>query len=202
VLTRCPGQNAYANPIDGFAASDATPFFGCPTTSSSIFQSSSSSKSSSASPSVASSAAPSTTAEAAAPSTVSKGTIAGASIAAVAGLAGLIFFVWFILRCVRRRKAAGHNSGPYSGHELADTGLVLTGTNSAAKLAHHEKEGSLFVSEMPEKHGQVTGAYRQSHLNDGQGAYEMHGDMVPELEGGANKHGVERPADPKIGFAT
>lgn len=107
---------------------------------------------------------------------------------------------------MRRRKAgAAAGAGPHHEHELADTGFGHIGTDSATKLAHRqEKEGSVFVSEMPsDKYTQGQTGYGQNRVNDGDGPYEIAGDSVPEMDGGyVNKNARGRMADPKIGFAT
>ncbi|KAF2709028.1 hypothetical protein K504DRAFT_468246 [Pleomassaria siparia CBS 279.74] len=212
------GANAYAHPIDGFAPDSVTPIVGCqtPVGLSSVFTSSASASSaSSVSSASSSSATPSTTAEAA-PATqrTSTATIAGASVAAVAGLAGIVFLVWFILRYLRQRKAANsrpniYHLGDQNTRSEAPDHPIAELPREATKYPHedtqpiHEKDGSGFVYEMGTQDkfaGGTNGKMRHSRLNDGLGAYEMHGDQVPELDGGsADKYGT---GDRKIGHAS
>jgi hypothetical protein len=80
--------------------------------------------------------------------------------------------------------------------------VAVSNTNSDAKLAHHEKEGSVFISEMPaEKYAHGQTGYGQSRVNDGQGPYEIAGDSVPEMDGAMDKKNTSGyMADTKIGF--
>lgn len=73
-----------------------------------------------------------------------------------------------------------------------------------AKARHEtvfEKDGSVFVFEMATSEKFTQGKPRLSQLNNGQGAFEMHGDLVPELEGADSKSKKGGTVDEKIGLA-
>ncbi|KAF2727447.1 hypothetical protein EJ04DRAFT_505710 [Polyplosphaeria fusca] len=104
-----PGMNAYAHPIDGFAAS--SPAVGCGNPSSSSLTLSTSSVPSTVTAAVGGDTPSSSKG-------VSSGTIAGAAVGSILGLAAIVCLVFFLLR---RNRYNHREDGPGGDHNTAPT---------------------------------------------------------------------------------
>lgn len=171
-------MNAYAHPIDGFAASSVA--IGCPTQSlSSTIVSGSvsglksdSTQSSSTSPSEGS-------ASAAGQGGTSPGTIAGAVVGSVVGLAAFIAFVWFVLGYYRKHQRAP--TPPPKVHQAEDDFGGPKTVNRA------EKEGADMYAEMGVQSDLERGATSGKLATPQPVVYEMTGDSVPEMDAAETK---------------
>ncbi|KAF9740341.1 hypothetical protein PMIN06_009626 [Paraphaeosphaeria minitans] len=166
------GGQAFAHPIDGWAATSPTAI-GCPTSSAFLTSDSNSatpnSSSSSTSSQSSQSGAGANNTSPASSDGVSTGAIVGAIIGGCAALALLVGLVWFLL--ARRRKI---NAIPKNAHQMADDfGGPKTYYRSESLTQANSHEVSAY---RPEKAG-----WRPSQLNDGHGAFEMQAVSAQEL---------------------